>query len=46
MTEENVTKRIEDEIKSNKIVLFMKGTPEAPQCGFSAATVQILNDYQ
>lgn len=46
MTEQKVTKRIEDEIKSNKVVLFMKETPEAPQCGFSAATVEILNSYQ
>ena len=46
MSEQNVTKRIEGEIKSNKVVLFMKGTPEAPQCGFSAATVQLLNSYQ
>ncbi len=29
-------------ISSNPIVLFMKGTPEAPQCGFSMRTVQAL----
>lgn len=46
MTEQDVTKRIEDEIKSNKVVLFMKGTPEASECGFSAATVEILNGYK
>ena len=35
---------IENEIKSNDVVLFMKGTPEFPQCGFSGQVVQIL-DY-
>ena len=37
-----VTDRIESAIKQNKIVLFMKGTRNFPQCGFSAATVQIF----
>lgn len=36
--------RIEDTIKKNKIVLFMKGNPSMPQCGFSAATVRCLQD--
>jgi monothiol glutaredoxin len=36
--------RIESDIKSNDVVLFMKGTPVFPQCGFSAAVVQILTD--
>ena len=35
---------IENEIKSNDVVLFMKGTPQFPQCGFSGQVVQIL-DY-
>ncbi len=34
--------RIEKEIKSHKVVLFVKGTPEAPQCGFSAATMELF----
>lgn len=34
--------RIEKEIKSNKVVIFVKGTPEAPQCGFSAATIELF----
>lgn len=38
-----VKERIENEVKNNKIVLYMKGTPQAPQCGFSAAVVQCLN---
>ncbi len=35
--------RIKSEIESNDVVLFMKGTPQAPQCGFSMQVVQILN---
>ena len=34
--------RIADEVKSSDVLLFMKGTPAFPQCGFSAVTVQIL----
>ena len=40
----DVTENINNEIKSNDVVLFMKGTPSFPMCGFSAAVVQILND--
>ena len=39
----DVHKRIDDEVKGNPVVLFMKGTPVFPQCGFSAAVVQILS---
>ena len=35
--------RIKDLISSNDVVLFMKGVPAAPQCGFSASVVQILS---
>lgn len=35
--------RIEGEIAAGDVVLFMKGTPVFPQCGFSAAVVQVLN---
>lgn len=41
----NVIERIKSEIEGNKVVLFMKGTPEAPQCGFSAATIQVLKGF-
>ncbi|KAI9352322.1 thioredoxin-like protein [Pilaira anomala] len=34
--------RLDKDIKSNDVVLFMKGTPEQPMCGFSRATVQIM----
>ena len=36
--------RIASDIASNDVVLYMKGTPVFPQCGFSAATVQILSN--
>ena len=35
--------RIEAEVTSNPVILFMKGTPVFPMCGFSAASVQILS---
>jgi len=35
---------IDNEVKANDVVLFMKGTPTFPQCGFSSQVVQIL-DY-
>jgi monothiol glutaredoxin len=35
--------RIRDDITSNDVVLYMKGTPIFPQCGFSAAVVQVLS---
>lgn len=34
---------IENEVKSNDVLLFMKGTPDFPQCGFSGRVVQILS---
>ncbi|MBA5724388.1 Grx4 family monothiol glutaredoxin [Candidatus Liberibacter sp.] len=34
---------IQDEIRNNDVVLFMKGTPEYPQCGFSREVVKILD---
>ena len=43
MTETAVANRIENEIKENEVVLFMKGTPLFPQCGFSSTVVQILS---
>ena len=44
MTQSNpVFKRIESEIGSHPVVLFMKGTPIFPQCGFSAMVVQVLS---
>jgi monothiol glutaredoxin len=36
-------KRIEEQVSGNRVVLFMKGTPDFPQCGFSQLAVQVLN---
>ena len=40
--DQQVKEQIEKEINNNKICLFMKGTPDAPQCGFSMAVSNIL----
>ena len=42
MTDTPVIERIRQEIAGNDVTLFMKGTPAAPQCGFSAHVVQGL----
>ena len=39
----SIQDRIANDIAQNDVVLFMKGTPVFPQCGFSAAVVQILS---
>lgn len=39
----DVNSLIDSEVKSNDVVLFMKGTPQFPMCGFSGQVVQILN---
>jgi monothiol glutaredoxin len=38
-----IEKFIENEVKGNDVVLFMKGTPQFPMCGFSGQVVQILD---
>ena len=38
----DVNQRIQDQLESNPVVLFMKGTPDFPQCGFSASAVRTL----
>ena len=42
---EKLRKEIENDIKNNKVVIFMKGTVEAPMCGFSGRAVQTLQSY-
>jgi monothiol glutaredoxin len=42
---EDALSKIDQQVKNNKVMLFMKGTPNAPQCGFSAHTVEILQSY-
>ncbi|NYZ11644.1 Grx4 family monothiol glutaredoxin [Azospirillum sp. RWY-5-1] len=41
--DQNVAERIKQDIGQNDVVLYMKGTPVFPQCGFSAAVVQVLS---
>ena len=43
MTDSPVTQRIRQTIENSDVVLFMKGTPVFPQCGFSATLVQVLS---
>ena len=44
MTSNPVIQRIQQDIRENDVVLYMKGTPVFPQCGFSAAVVQVLSE--
>jgi monothiol glutaredoxin len=44
MNDNPVYTRIRREIEDNPVVVFMKGTPMFPQCGFSAAVVQVLSN--
>ena len=43
---ESIKKKIEDIIKLNNVCLFMKGTPEVPQCGFSLAVSNVLKHLE
>src|SRR5690349_16029202 len=40
----DVLSEIDREVKENPVVIYMKGTPRFPMCGFSAATVVVLNE--
>ena len=39
----NINTRIEEQLKSHDVLLYMKGTPDFPQCGFSSQAVAALN---
>ena len=43
MTEPSLKDRVEELIRDNQVLLFMKGTPEQPRCGFSMRVVQVLD---
>lgn len=43
---EDVQQQIDEWVKSNKIMLFMKGTPSFPMCGFSARVIGILKECE
>ena len=38
--------RIRSDVENNKVLIYMKGSPETPQCGFSAALVEILSQME
>ncbi len=42
---DDVQAKIDQQVKRNKVMLYMKGNPQFPQCGFSAHTVEILQSY-
>ena len=42
MTAMDTQQRIKEQVTSNTVILYMKGTPQMPQCGFSALAVQAL----
>jgi monothiol glutaredoxin len=44
-TEQDLKSKVEELIRDNRILLFMKGTPEQPQCGFSMRVVNTLESY-
>ena len=42
---DNVSVKIDEQVKGNKVIVYMKGTPEFPQCGFSDATVAAIPGF-
>ena len=44
--DENLKKKIIDELEKNEVCLFMKGTPTSPQCGFSLAVSNVLKHLE
>lgn len=45
ITDENVMQQIDSWVKENDVLLFMKGVPQMPQCGFSNYVIQVLKFY-
>ena len=43
---ENIKKKIDNVVKNTEVCLFMKGTPEVPQCGFSSAVSNVLKHLE
>ena len=41
-SEINIMQKLEEQVKEHKILLYMKGSPKLPQCGYSSKVVQIL----
>jgi len=44
VSEEQIREEIGEAIETNRVMLFMKGTPDMPRCGFSAQVVALLDD--
>ena len=44
--DEKTNQKIKDHLKNNDVCLFMKGTPEVPQCGFSLAVANVLKHLE
>ena len=44
--DKDTNQKIKDELKNNDVCLFMKGTPEVPQCGFSLAIANVLKHLE
>ena len=44
--DENLKNKINNELKENEVCLFMKGTPDVPQCGFSLAVANVLKHLE
>ena len=42
----DIEEKLKEQIKENDVLIYMKGTPYEPRCGFSARTVQILIDCE
>jgi len=42
----SISARIENDISNSDVVLYMKGSPMFPQCGFSATVVEVLNHFK
>ena len=45
MTEPTLKDKVEELIRDNRVLLFMKGTPDQPRCGFSMRVVNVLESY-
>jgi monothiol glutaredoxin len=43
MADQELKSKVEELIAANPVLLFMKGTPDAPRCGFSMRAVQVLD---
>ncbi len=41
-----IEQRIKDDVTNNKVMLYIKGTPVSPECGFSAQVISVLDSYE